>query len=581
MMHHHPTRRDAGLSRITFALSAAIAGALVLTVAAAPFSGGGGRPPAASAAPSSLNVDLDQWANQAGQGWQNGDLNGSNSSYAEGDVVPFRLAVEGLSAGAHSIHVNYDFTAGGHKAYDFLATYDVSESPGLCSAGGGGVSSMCPSLPTAATLAFPSDPFSTDGLTVAGAEAFAGVSRLLTMYGGTITGITTPAHSGPTTGNNSGDMIVSFTTTGSAALFTWGGHLAQSAYWDVAAAGAPDGASQISGAPWHMRTQQLDGAGNKNQDRSIQPSAIVTPTVTPTATVTSTATSTPTPTDTATHTPTNTPTPTDTATNTPTNTPTPTDTATSTPTPTDTATHTPTPTDTATHTPTPTDTATHTPTNTPTPTDTPTPVPTATDTATPTYTPTDTATSTPTPTDTATHTPTPTDTATSTPTPTDTATSTPTPTATATHTPTPTDTATSTPTPTDTATSTPTPTDTATSTPTPTDTATHTPTPTDTATHTPTSTATPTDTATPTASNTPTRRRTATPSATSVPPTASPTLVSIALPLVATPRPVQVILPNTGSGLTDGGSGWVAAATALAGATALLILTGVRLRRRR
>ncbi len=31
----------------------------------------------------------------------------------------------------------------------------------------------------------------------------------------------------------------------------------------------------VSGAPWHMRTLKLDGAGNKNQDRSIQPSAIV------------------------------------------------------------------------------------------------------------------------------------------------------------------------------------------------------------------------------------------------------------------------------------------------------------------
>ena len=102
-------------------------------------------------AASSLNVDLDQWANQAGQGWQNGDLNGSNSAYAEGLVVPFRLAIEGLAAGQHTIHINYDFTAGGREAYDFLATYNATENPGLCASGGGAVSSMCPGLPAANT----------------------------------------------------------------------------------------------------------------------------------------------------------------------------------------------------------------------------------------------------------------------------------------------------------------------------------------------------------------------------------------------------------------------------------------------
>ena len=55
----------------------------------------------------------------------------------------------------------------------------------------------------------------------------------------------------------------------------WGGHLAQSAFWNLAAGGQRDGAGEVSGAPWHMRTLQLDGSGNRNQDRSIQPSAIV------------------------------------------------------------------------------------------------------------------------------------------------------------------------------------------------------------------------------------------------------------------------------------------------------------------
>ncbi|MFL5790698.1 MAG: hypothetical protein ACJ76A_04275, partial [Actinomycetota bacterium] len=258
------------------------AGAPSLTMGQVDTGGGGTARSASSTLSTSLaalNVNLDQWANLSGQGWQNGDLNKNNSAYHESDVVPFRLAIEGLSAGQHTIHLNYDFTAGGHEAYDFLATWNDTESPNLCGSGGGAVSSLCPSLPSANTATFKSDPFAPGaptkaGKTVAGAETFAGISRNLTLYGGTIDNLSVPTHSGPTSNNSSADITVTFTTTGSAALLAWGAHIAQSDYW-VTTANTPNGAATVSGAPWHMRTQNLDGSGNKNQDRSIQPSAIV------------------------------------------------------------------------------------------------------------------------------------------------------------------------------------------------------------------------------------------------------------------------------------------------------------------
>ena len=80
---------------------------------------------------------------------------------------------------------------------------------------------------------------------------------------------------GTSNGNSTADILVRFRSTGSAVLLAWGGHLAAIAVLGQAGGGARDGASLVSGAPWHMRTLQLDGAGNKNQDRSIQPSAIV------------------------------------------------------------------------------------------------------------------------------------------------------------------------------------------------------------------------------------------------------------------------------------------------------------------
>lgn len=261
------------------------------------------------AAGGSISVNLDQCANNVPRGgdctWQNGDLNGNNSQYAEGLAIPFRLTIDGLKVGTqYQIHLNYDWTAGGHKAYDFLASDNATEQVNVCAAGGGGVPNVCSALPVPALKDFPENNFPF-GLgapdSVTGAIAFAAspqgggfvtsTERKLKLYNGTIDNITLPVHfnsngsviSGLSdlSGNTSADAVVTFTATASSVLFTWSAHLAQSAYWDP---GSPNGADQISGAPWHMRTQQLQtsagvSAGNKNQDRSIQPSAIIQPPV--------------------------------------------------------------------------------------------------------------------------------------------------------------------------------------------------------------------------------------------------------------------------------------------------------------
>jgi hypothetical protein len=247
--------------------------AFVLSASTAALVAFGAGVPAIEAA--STTVNLDQWAS-SDKAWQNGNLNGNNSRYPEGGVVPFRLAIEGLKLGTHTIHINYDFTAGGHKAYDFLATWNITNAKGkVCIPSGGAISSMCPNLPSPTSRAFPADGFKANGLSVKGAEAYSGASRRLTIWGGTITSIAGPTHTGSVNGNSVADFLVTFRSLGPAVLLAWGGHLAQSSYWDTAGGGARDGASLVSGAPWHVRTLQLDGAGNKNQDRSIQPSAIV------------------------------------------------------------------------------------------------------------------------------------------------------------------------------------------------------------------------------------------------------------------------------------------------------------------
>jgi len=132
----------------------------------------------------------------------------------------------------------------------------------------------------------------------------------------------------------------------------------------------------------------------------------------------------------------------------------------------------------------------------------------------------------------------------------------------------------STPTPTPTSTNTPTPT--STFTPTPTATSTNTPTPTNTFTPIPTNTNTPTPTLTPRATeerrhtSTPTKVPTATAAPTIAPPT--PTPVSQVLP--------AVVLPQTGSG-GDSSPGTTISAVLMSMAGVILLLSGLRLSRRR
>lgn len=254
----------------------------------------GPRSRASFAGGGSTGVDLDQWANgvppSTAAMWQNGDLNGNNSVYGEDKVVPFRLAIEGLDANQHFITIQYDFTASGHKAYDFLTSADATETTifsQICGVGGGGVSTLCGSSTGAMPASVPhvDIPYLEDtfagptGKTVDGAIASASGagSRTIRFYGignANQVSLSQMAHTGDFTGNSEAQFLVTFTPdVAGPVLIVWGGHLAESGYWD----GTPNGASTISGAPWHMRTLNLDGGGGANQDRSIQPSAIVPP----------------------------------------------------------------------------------------------------------------------------------------------------------------------------------------------------------------------------------------------------------------------------------------------------------------
>ena len=64
-----------------------------------------------------------------GTAWQTGNAGASNSHYREGDSVPFRAKLINLStSGSHTLVIEYDTIDSGKHAYDYLTSYNRTET---------------------------------------------------------------------------------------------------------------------------------------------------------------------------------------------------------------------------------------------------------------------------------------------------------------------------------------------------------------------------------------------------------------------------------------------------------------------
>jgi Prealbumin-like fold domain len=215
------------------------------------------------------SANLDQCANdpapspssdgcETSAGWVNGNVNGSKANYFEGDSLPYRMAMDNLSLGSHTITIEWDTTQGGQHALDYITSFDRTVSTANPCAG-----ISCGSPTT--TFPIPLDP------NVSGA----GVTQLggqnLTLFGGTITAVSGYTLSGSYAGNSSTRITVTFTAATANPVLAWAGHIASHQDW-----GSGNAAANISGSPFHTRLVDLDGSGG-NQDRALSSDAVVFP----------------------------------------------------------------------------------------------------------------------------------------------------------------------------------------------------------------------------------------------------------------------------------------------------------------
>ncbi|NIM52776.1 MAG: hypothetical protein GTO22_26615, partial [Gemmatimonadales bacterium] len=237
--------------------------------------------------------------------WLGGSLNADNSHYSEGQSVPYRATLTKVPADeTHFIRITYDFTKSGVFAFDYLARFDLADSPDPCTDLPSGVEaswgpSACPPTGrTTDTADIPSDPFDPDGtgpLPAVSSIELPQAARQIEIRGGSILDIGTvenctvgktvggtldgievsqPQHSGDPMGTSVACVDVEFKADPSCTgglctvMILWGGHLASEVNW-----GAGKGASSVSGASSHM-IYQVDATGGK-PDRSIQPAAVL------------------------------------------------------------------------------------------------------------------------------------------------------------------------------------------------------------------------------------------------------------------------------------------------------------------
>lgn len=195
-----------------------------------------------------------------GEGWVPGNAGNSNSHWEERQFISYRMLFGGLSAGSNTVVIGYDFIHSGKHAIDYLGTYNATELD----------SDPCSGVTGCSALATDTAPTPLDPSLPATVPQIPGV---FTIWGATFDSDPVFVPCGVANESLVRCVQISFTPNAgvTAPVLAWGGHIAWRAEW-----GAGQSAGGISGSPYHMRLEELNGSGG-NQDRSLSADAVFGP----------------------------------------------------------------------------------------------------------------------------------------------------------------------------------------------------------------------------------------------------------------------------------------------------------------
>ncbi|PKO10613.1 MAG: hypothetical protein CVU40_05800, partial [Chloroflexi bacterium HGW-Chloroflexi-2] len=231
----------------------------------------------------------DQCSNDDGDGyatgntgcrWINGNLQRNNSTYYEGDSTIQRAWLTQYEPGSdHTVTFKYGTTKGAKHAYDYLTTWDHSEDWSTVQDRCEGIRG-CEAAPET-----PSDPIPLDP----NAMGLDDYDRFFTIRGGTITAVSEPQLVSGVYGTGDTETIVTVSFTVGAAdgsmcttkqgvttcdVAIWfGAHIAMTSEWMPI--DGQTGAGGISGSPYHVALDAVDGASIGQRDNQMQANAVV------------------------------------------------------------------------------------------------------------------------------------------------------------------------------------------------------------------------------------------------------------------------------------------------------------------
>jgi hypothetical protein len=220
----------------------------------------------------------------AGSNWVNGNVNGQKAHWQEGEFISYRATLTHLVPGDHTLDIHWDTIHGGKHAIDYLGSFDATETtspiPSALHANnndpcGDVLASGCtPSAPQASAPIGAAQLINCDGSS--GTFSGSQVPGAIKFFGNALTGSASFSYLNENVLSGQGQCSsfgrISFTTAGDdqTIVIAWGGHIASQQDW-----GTGNSASGISGSPYHMALDFLDGASTGSQDRALSTSAIL------------------------------------------------------------------------------------------------------------------------------------------------------------------------------------------------------------------------------------------------------------------------------------------------------------------